>query len=106
LIVAPFVRVSSCPVRVTRSDYTVSLHDALPISNSEQRRFGRSAALLSAGVGLAGLLTYGFFSLASHSLSPDEYGEVVLLWSVTFARKSNRLNARAWKISYAVSCLF
>jgi O-antigen/teichoic acid export membrane protein len=48
------------------------------------REFGRSATLLSAGVGAAGLLTYGYFSLASHNLGPNEYGEVVVLWSAVF----------------------
>jgi O-antigen/teichoic acid export membrane protein len=48
------------------------------------REFGRSATLLSAGVGAAGLLTYVYFSLASHNLSPQEYGEVVVLWSAVF----------------------
>jgi O-antigen/teichoic acid export membrane protein len=48
------------------------------------REFGRSATLLSAGVGAAGLLTYVYFSLASHNLDPTEYGEVVVLWSAVF----------------------
>jgi O-antigen/teichoic acid export membrane protein len=48
------------------------------------REFGRSATLLSAGVGAAGLLTYIYFSLASHNLAPEEYGEVVVLWSAVF----------------------
>jgi O-antigen/teichoic acid export membrane protein len=51
---------------------------------AETRRFGRSAVLLSGGIGLAGLLTYVYFSLASHALSREEYGEVVVLWSATF----------------------
>jgi O-antigen/teichoic acid export membrane protein len=48
------------------------------------REFGRSATLLSVGVGTAGLLTYVYFSLASHNLGADEYGEVVVLWSAVF----------------------
>jgi O-antigen/teichoic acid export membrane protein len=48
------------------------------------REFGRSATLLSAGVGAAGLLTYVYFSLASHNLPPEEYGDVVVLWSAVF----------------------
>ena len=51
---------------------------------AETRRFGRSASLLSAGVGVAGLLTYLFFSLASHNLDATEYGEIVVLWSAVF----------------------
>jgi O-antigen/teichoic acid export membrane protein len=46
--------------------------------------FGRSAGGLSAGVGAAGLLTYVFFSLASHNLDATSYGEIVVLWSAVF----------------------
>jgi O-antigen/teichoic acid export membrane protein len=53
-------------------------------AGAEARRFGRSAGLLSAGVGTAGVLTYLFFALASHNLEPRQYGEVVVLWSVVF----------------------
>jgi O-antigen/teichoic acid export membrane protein len=51
---------------------------------SETRSFGRSAGMLSAGVGAAGLLTYLFFALASHNLEASAYGEVVVLWSAVF----------------------
>ena len=51
---------------------------------AETRRFGRTATLLSAGVGAAGLLTYFFFSLASHNLGKTAYGEIVVLWSAVF----------------------
>jgi O-antigen/teichoic acid export membrane protein len=51
---------------------------------AETRRFGRTATLLSAGVGVAGLLTYLFFSLASHNLDSTAYGEIVVLWSAVF----------------------
>lgn len=50
----------------------------------EVRGFGRSAGLLSAGVGSAGLLTYGYFALASHNLDASSYGEIVVLWSAVF----------------------
>jgi len=43
-----------------------------------------SAGLLSGGVGVAGLLTYLFFSLASHNLDATAYGEIVVLWSAIF----------------------
>ena len=51
---------------------------------AETRRFGRTASLLSAGVGISGLLTYLFFSLASHNLDATQYGEIVVLWSAVF----------------------
>ena len=50
-------------------------------AGAEARRYGRSAGLLSAGIGTAGLLTYLYFALASHNLSRHEYGQVVVLWS-------------------------
>lgn len=46
--------------------------------------YGRSAAGLTMALGLSGVLTYVFFILASHSLTEDQYGEVVVLWSVVF----------------------
>jgi O-antigen/teichoic acid export membrane protein len=46
--------------------------------------YGRGAAVLSAGIGVTGLVTYTYFSLASHSLADDEYGRITLLWSAVF----------------------
>ena len=51
---------------------------------AETKRFGRTASLLSAGVGASGVLTYLFFSLASHNLDATDYGEIVVLWSAVF----------------------
>jgi O-antigen/teichoic acid export membrane protein len=53
-------------------------------SGAETRRFGRSAAILSLGIGTTGLITYAYFSLASHSLSAHGYGGITLLWSAVF----------------------
>lgn len=53
-------------------------------AGAENRQFGRSAGLLSAGVGVAGLLTYVFFALASHNLSATKYGELVVMWAAVF----------------------
>jgi len=53
-------------------------------SGASTSRYGRSAALLTGAVGLAGLLTYAFFALASHALDRAEYGRIVVLWSVMF----------------------
>lgn len=50
----------------------------------ETRRYGRSAAQLTAALGLAGVLTYLFFAFASRGLSKEEYGEIVVLWSAVF----------------------
>ncbi|HEU0024858.1 MAG TPA: hypothetical protein VFQ12_09520 [Thermoleophilaceae bacterium] len=48
------------------------------------RGYGRGAAILSVGIGATGLITFAYFSLASHSLSEEEYGQVALLWSAIF----------------------
>ena len=50
--------------------------------------YGRAAGTVSAALGLAALLLYGFFALASHTLGADDYGEVVVLWLVVFATVS------------------
>jgi O-antigen/teichoic acid export membrane protein len=48
------------------------------------RGYGRGAAILSVGIGVTGLVTYAYFSLASHSLSDGDYGQITLLWSAVF----------------------
>jgi O-antigen/teichoic acid export membrane protein len=54
------------------------------LSASSRSSYGRGAAILSAGIGATGLITFGYFSLASHSLPEDEYGRITLLWSAMF----------------------
>jgi O-antigen/teichoic acid export membrane protein len=49
-----------------------------------ERSYGRGAAILSVGIGATGLITFAYFSLASHSLPESEYGRVTLLWSAVF----------------------
>jgi O-antigen/teichoic acid export membrane protein len=56
----------------------------MPSAERETRSFGRSAGLLSAGVGTSGVLTYAYFALAAHNLDADSYGQIVLLWSSVF----------------------
>ena len=46
--------------------------------------YGRGAALLSLGIGATGLVTYAYFSLASHTLGDADYGGITLLWSAVF----------------------
>ncbi len=55
-------------------------------SNAEPapRGYGRGAAILSAGIGVTGLVTYLYFSLASHALNESDYGGITLLWSALF----------------------
>jgi O-antigen/teichoic acid export membrane protein len=51
---------------------------------SAQGSYGRGAAILSVGIGATGLITFGYFSLASYSLEEAEYGRITLLWSAVF----------------------
>ena len=46
--------------------------------------YGRGATLLSALIGVTGLLTYGFHSLAAHALGRERYGVVGVLWAAVF----------------------
>jgi O-antigen/teichoic acid export membrane protein len=57
-------------------------------AGAEARRYGMAAGLLSAGIGAYGLLTYGYFALASHNLDKVGYGEIVVLWSAVFITTS------------------
>ena len=52
--------------------------------SSRRSSYGRGAAVLSVGIGATGLITFAYFSLASHSLTEDEYGRITLLWSAMF----------------------
>lgn len=51
---------------------------------SGSKSYGRGAAILSVGIGATGLITFGYFALASHALPPGEYGRITLLWSAMF----------------------
>jgi O-antigen/teichoic acid export membrane protein len=56
-----------------------------PVSGPRgERTYARGAAILSAGIGVTGLVTYAYFALASHSLSESDYGGITLLWSAVF----------------------
>ncbi len=54
------------------------------MSGSKGSSYGRGAAILSVGIGATGLITFAYFSLASHALPEDEYGRITLLWSAVF----------------------
>ena len=49
------------------------------MSASGRPGYGRGAALLSVGIGTTGLITFAYFSLASHNLSESDYGGITLL---------------------------
>ena len=46
--------------------------------------YGRGATLLSALIGVTGLLTYAFHSLTAHALGRDRYGAIGVLWAAVF----------------------
>jgi O-antigen/teichoic acid export membrane protein len=54
------------------------------LAEENSRSFGRGAAVLSVGIGVTGLITFGYFALASHSLPEGQYGGITLLWSAIF----------------------
>jgi O-antigen/teichoic acid export membrane protein len=47
-------------------------------------QYGKTAGFLAVGVGITGVMTYGFFLVASHTLSKHDYGQIALLWSAVF----------------------
>jgi O-antigen/teichoic acid export membrane protein len=50
--------------------------------------YARGATLLSALIGVTGLFTYGFHSLAAHSLGRERYGVIGVLWAAVFLTAS------------------
>lgn len=53
-------------------------------SGARTADYGRGAALLTVGIGVTGLVTFLYLSLASHSLPREQYGQIGLLWSAVF----------------------
>jgi O-antigen/teichoic acid export membrane protein len=49
-----------------------------------REEYGKTAGFLAVGVGITGIMTYGFFLVASHALSKNDYGQITLLWSAVF----------------------
>ncbi len=52
--------------------------------DAPRRGYGAGARILSVGIALTGVVTFAYFSLASHGLTPDEYSRISILWSVLF----------------------
>jgi O-antigen/teichoic acid export membrane protein len=50
--------------------------------------YGKGARQLSALIGVTGLLTYAFHSLAAHELGAERYGVVGVLWAAVFLTAS------------------
>ena len=53
-------------------------------SRDATRSYGRGARILSVGIATTGLVTFAYFSLASHALSEVDYKGISLLWSLMF----------------------
>jgi O-antigen/teichoic acid export membrane protein len=50
--------------------------------------YGRGARILSVGIATTGVVTFAYFSVASHVLNDEDYKAVSLLWSVLFVTVS------------------
>ncbi|HMD51211.1 MAG TPA: hypothetical protein VKG62_00750 [Solirubrobacteraceae bacterium] len=61
---------------------SASSHTRPPSSST--RSYTRGAQILSAGIAATGLLTLGYFALASHVLGEESAKRIDLLWSVMF----------------------
>jgi O-antigen/teichoic acid export membrane protein len=46
--------------------------------------YGRGARILSVGIAATGIVTFAYFSVASHVLDKDPYGRISTLWAVAF----------------------
>src|SRR3954452_13370412 len=68
----------------TRSAQRAEETGLSPEPSPSTRSYGRGARVLSAGIATTGLVTFAYFSLASHALSEVEYKGISVLWSVMF----------------------
>jgi O-antigen/teichoic acid export membrane protein len=55
-----------------------------PNADRRQRSYGSGARILSIGIASTGLLTFAYFSIASHVLDAQSAKRIDLLWSVMF----------------------
>jgi drug/metabolite transporter (DMT)-like permease len=53
-------------------------------AHSTTRSYGRGARILSLGIAATGLLTFAYFSIASHVLGETPAKRIDVLWSVMF----------------------
>lgn len=53
-------------------------------ASRQRRSYGSGARILSIGIAATGLLTFAYFSIASHVLGAKQAGQIDLLWSVMF----------------------
>jgi O-antigen/teichoic acid export membrane protein len=57
---------------------------SVPAAGQRQRSYGSGARILSLGIASTGLLTFAYFSIASHVLGEGSAKRIDLLWSVMF----------------------
>ena len=69
--------------RASSSSQPASAQPA-PTAPAKGRSYGSGARILSIGIASTGLLTFAYFSIASHVLSGAEAKRIDLLWSVMF----------------------
>ncbi len=53
-------------------------------ASSDDGAYARGARILSLGIASTGVFTFAYFAVASHVLSPSDYGAIAFLWSVLF----------------------
>jgi O-antigen/teichoic acid export membrane protein len=54
------------------------------VSTTQRSGYGRGARILSVGIATTGIVTFAYFALAAHALSPVEYKRISLVWSIMF----------------------
>lgn len=54
----------------------------------ERPTYGASARILGIGIAITGVVTFGYFAVASYVLDPAAYGRIALLWSILFVTMS------------------
>jgi O-antigen/teichoic acid export membrane protein len=54
----------------------------------ERPTYGASARILGIGIAITGVVTFGYFAVASYVLTPAQYGRIALLWSILFVTMS------------------
>ena len=57
---------------------------AQPPPAAARKGYGAGARILSIGIATTGVVTFAYFSLASHALSDADYSHISLLWAVLF----------------------
>jgi hypothetical protein len=58
--------------------------DLGPAGQAAGSSYSRGARILSVGIATTGVVTFAYFSVASHVLDDQDYKNISLLWSVLF----------------------